>query len=56
MADGAARQAAWALSGESSAPQWAHVGIEHQSNREVNVIASVREQYEAAQEALYGLP
>ena len=56
VADGAARQAAWALSGESSAPQWAHVGIEHQSNREVNVIASVREQYEAAQEALYGLP
>ena len=42
VADGAARQAAWALSGEDAAPEWQHGATQRY---EADPVASVRERY-----------
>lgn len=54
VADGAARQAAWVLSGAASAPEWAAA---HDGDEQVFVpapVPSVREAYRSARVGLYG--
>lgn len=52
VADGAARQAAWMLAG-GQLPEWGDVRPGEVLRREPNPIASVRDQYRQAREALY---
>ena len=52
VADGAARQAAWALLG-GELPSWPQVRTGETITREASVVAHVREQYRSAREAMY---
>ncbi|MDP2014439.1 MAG: FGGY-family carbohydrate kinase, partial [Actinomycetota bacterium] len=56
VADGAARQAAWVLSGAANPPEWRSADAQQIALDDVEVNAAVREQYELAQEAMYRLP
>jgi xylulokinase len=47
VADGAARQAAWALSGDGAAPEWQHRATQ---SYEADPVASVRERYSEVRE------
>lgn len=53
VADGAARQAAWVLSGSSEFPEWSGLRDGETNRREAGRIPRVREQYREAREALY---
>lgn len=53
VADGAARQAAWVLSGGSAFPEWLQLHEGHTLQRDASPVPVVREQYRAAREALY---
>ena len=53
VADGAARQAAWALSGSGDPPAWAQARSGATVRREPAPVAVVREQYAAARDALH---
>lgn len=52
VADGAARQAAWALLG-GELPSWPQVRDGETVTREASPVASIREQYRSAREAMY---
>ena len=52
VADGAARQAAWALSG-GELPLWPQVRMGETITRQGSAVLQVREQYRSAREALY---
>lgn len=56
VADGAARQAAWVLRGSAIPPEWRIGRAQQIAGRDAEHNPAVREQYEIAQEALYGLP
>ncbi len=56
VADGAARQAAWILSGDLTPPDWRIADIQQIALDDAAPNVAIREQYEEAQEALYGLP
>ena len=56
VADGAARQAAWILQGGAQPPLWPNASIEQIQVFAAQTLPAIREQYESAQEALYGLP
>ena len=53
VADGAARQAAWVLSGHSAAPEWSAAAAETQQRFDANVQAHVRAAYAAARASIY---
>lgn len=53
VADGAARQAAWVLSGTESFPEWEALREGQTLRREATPVPEVREQYRASREALY---
>ena len=52
VADGAARQAAWALLG-GELPAWPQVRVGQTLTRDATVIPHIREQYRSAREAMY---
>ncbi len=54
VADGAARQAAWVLSGGDTAPEWAELRGGETTIHEPSPAVEVREQYRAARTSLYG--
>ena len=54
VADGAARQAAWALAGTAAAPQWPDARPGSTTRREPSPVPGIREAYARARTALYG--
>ncbi len=54
VADGAARQAAWVLSGAELPPTWTHGSAESMIRREPRPVSAIRDAYRVARESLYG--
>ena len=54
VADGAARQAAWALSGDAAPPEWSTLRAGSTREYASAVVPDIRSRYATAREALFG--